>query len=124
MGTIVAGIAAPRQRLKEYCPGSDIIRIANYFGLAMKAGLVAAGDSAAAKALKTGEAHLLVLARDTSPAVVKEITPLAEKRSLPVLWWPDKESLGLAVGKSRRGALALLDSGFSKTILKFCDFIE
>jgi ribosomal protein L7Ae-like RNA K-turn-binding protein len=97
------------------------LRIGNYFGLAIKAGKVAAGNMAAEKALKTGQAHLLVLAKDISPAVTKELIPLAEERRLPLLWWPDKDSLGLTVGKSRRGAIAVLDKGFSEAILKLCE---
>ena len=120
MATVAGGDQPPGQRLREYRPGGQKQRIGNYLGLAMKAGKVAAGDMAAAKALKAGQAHLLTLAEDISPAVLKEIIPLAQQRCLPLLWWPDKDSLGLAVGKSRRGALAVLDKGFSEAILKLC----
>jgi ribosomal protein L7Ae-like RNA K-turn-binding protein len=87
----------------------------------MKAGLLAAGDMAAEKALKAGRAHLLVLARDISPNVAQELSAWAEKHRLPLLWWPDKVSLGFTAGKSRRGALALLDKGFCEAILKICE---
>ena len=120
MATVAGGDIPQQQYIREYRPGANMQRIGNYFGLAMKAGKVAAGDMVAVKALKTDKAHLLVLAEDTSHAVLREIIPLAEKHCLPLLWWPDKNSLGLAVGKSRRGALVVLDKGFSEAILKFC----
>ncbi|MCL1906208.1 MAG: ribosomal L7Ae/L30e/S12e/Gadd45 family protein [Clostridiales bacterium] len=119
MATVAGGDKPPR--LKEYSPGAETLRIGNYFGLAMKAGRVAAGDAAAEKALKAGFGCLLVLAGDVSPAVAKELIFLAKKYSLPLLWWQDKASLGLTVGKSRRGALVLTDKGFSNAILKLCE---
>ena len=120
MATVAGGNQQPQQPIKEYIPGEEIVRIGNYFGLAMKAGKVAAGDIAAQKALKAGQVYLLVLAKDVSLHVAKELTPLAEKNRVPLLWWADKDSLGLAVGKSRRGALALTDKGFVTAILKLC----
>ena len=119
MATVTGGNLS--SQLTEYRPGSDTLRIGNYFGLAMKAGLLAAGDMATEKALKTKHAHLLVLAQDIAPALAKEFSSLAEKYRLPLLWWPDKHSLGLTVGKSRRGALALMDKGFSIAILQLCE---
>lgn len=92
-------------------------RIANYLGLAQRAGKIAAGDIAARTALQKGKAYLLVLAADAAPMVRRELLELAGER-IPSLDWPDKDSLGRIVGKSRRGALALLDEGFSLAIAK------
>lgn len=119
MATVAGGNLPPQ--LTEYNPGLEPLRISNYFGLARKAGLAVAGDMAAEKALKAGRVHLLVLARDIAPHLAKELIFLAKKYKLPLLWWPDKDSLGLAVGKSRRGALAIIDQGFSTAILKLCE---
>lgn len=91
-------------------------RVAGYLGLAQRAGKIAAGDTAAKTALLKGRACLLVLAEDASAAVREELLALAG--SVPVLFWPDKNDLGLIVGKSRRGALALLDEGFAGAIAK------
>ena len=120
MATVEGGTLPAEQQLKEYHPDVEMLRVGSYFGLAMKAGMVAAGDRAAEKALKTGRAHLLVLARDISPHVAIELVTIAQKRNLPLLWWPDKDSLGLKVGKSRRGALAITDKGFAKSIIECC----
>lgn len=92
-------------------------KIAGYLGLAQRAGKIAAGDGAAREALLHGRASLLVLAEDAAESVRRELTALAGE-DVPVLLWPDKNQLGLVVGKSRRGALALLDAGFSRAILK------
>ena len=92
-------------------------RIAGYLGLAQRAGKIAAGDSAAKTALVKGKAELLVLAEDAADSVKAELQALAGEE-VPVLLWPDKSDLGLIVGKSRRGALALTDEGFARAILK------
>lgn len=92
-------------------------RIAGYLGLAQRAGKIAAGDAMAKTALATGRACLLILAEDAAPAVKRELLALAGEE-VPVLVWPDKTDLGLIVGKSRRGALALSDEGFARAIAK------
>lgn len=107
--------------MNQYSPGREKERIGNYVGIAMKAGKISAGDAAAFNALKAKKATLLLLAEDTAAATAKELLVLAEAGNLPVLWWTDKVALGLLVGKSRRGALALLDEGFTRAILKLCE---
>ncbi len=92
-------------------------RIANYLGLARKAGKILAGDVAAKEALLKGRATLLVIAADTAPKVREELIALAGE-DVPILDWPDKDDLGRIVGMSRRGALALLDPGFAKAVGK------
>jgi len=91
-------------------------RVAGYLGIAQKAGKIAAGDTAAKEALIKGKASMLVLAEDAAPKVKEELTALAE--GVPVIYWPDKDGLGYLVGKSRRGALVVLDEGFAKAIRK------
>lgn len=91
-------------------------KIAGYLGIAQRAGKIAAGDMASREALKKGKAYLLVLAADASPQVKQELLALAEDE-IPVLEWPDKLDLGRIVGKSRRGALAVLDQGLAKAIV-------
>ena len=93
-------------------------RIAGYIGIAQKAGKIAAGDMLTQEALKANKATMLLIAADAAASVKEELLPQAERKNLPVLEWKDKDSLGLVVGKSRRGALALCDAGFTKAILK------
>ena len=104
-----------------YYPGTETERIGNYLGLAQKAGKIAAGDQNAHAALKSNKAFLLVLAADVAESVRKELLPLAEASATPVIIWPeDKIALGLLLGKSKRGAVAVTDQGFAEAILKYC----
>lgn len=95
-------------------------RLAGYIGIAQRAGKIAAGDMLAKEALQRKKARLLVLAEDISPQVREELLALAGEQ-MPVLSWPDKYDLGRLVGKSRRGALAVLDMGLAKAMLKVLD---
>jgi len=104
--------------MTHYYPQEHKIKIGNYVGLAQKAGKIAAGDAAALNAIKSTKALLLLLAEDIAPATGAELLNLAEIASLPVVWWPDKISLGLLVGKSKRGAIAILDKGFTQAIIR------
>ncbi|MCL1816047.1 MAG: ribosomal L7Ae/L30e/S12e/Gadd45 family protein [Clostridiales bacterium] len=121
MATTARGDQVSQRQLKEYRLGNNRLAIGNYIGLAMKAGMVAAGDLAAKKSLTGGKVYLLVLAKDTSSTVIQQLTQMALQKSLPLLWWPDKNSLGQIVGKSLRGALAILDKGLSDAIINICE---
>ena len=96
---------------------SERKKIAGYLGIAQRAGKIAAGDAAAKESLLHGKAYLLVLAEDAAEKVKTELSALAAGR-IPILLWPDKDDLGRIVGKSRRGALTLLDEGFARAIQK------
>ncbi len=91
-------------------------KISGYLGIAQKAGKLAAGDLAAAKALRQGDAFLLVLAADAAPQVKEELLLL--RGDTPFIYWKNKSELGKAVGKSPRGAAAVLDEGLAAAIRK------
>lgn len=92
-------------------------RLSGYIGIAQRAGKIAAGDMLAREAVRKGKACLLVVAEDAAPQVRQELESLAGN-DIPVLFWPDMIDLGRLVGKSRRGALAVLDSGLAKAMLQ------
>ncbi len=93
-------------------------RIAGYLGIAQKAGKIAAGDNMVKEALKRNKVELLVLADDIAVKLKEELSFAAEEQGITILQWPNKIDLGLIVGKSRRGAVAVLDTGFAQAIKK------
>ncbi|MDO4582134.1 MAG: ribosomal L7Ae/L30e/S12e/Gadd45 family protein [Bacillota bacterium] len=93
-------------------------RIAGYLGIAQRAGMIMAGDMAAQTAISGGRACLLVVAEDAAERLREQFAALAGEREIPLIYWPDKQSLGAIVGKSRRGALALTDAGIAAAIIK------
>lgn len=96
-------------------------KIAGYLGIAQKAGKIAAGDNRVKESLLKGQARLVVLANNASQEVKETLTQLAASQQVTIIEWPTKEELGLIIGKSRRGALAVLDEGFARAIKKVQD---
>ncbi len=93
-------------------------KVAGYLGLAQKARRLVAGDAATVTALSAGKACLVVLAIDAAAKVQEEIGGLATAKHVPLIYWRDKNSLGAVVGRSRRGAIAIIDTGFAAAIEK------
>ncbi len=93
-------------------------KIAGYLGIAQRAGKIAAGDNMVKDALHKNRVKLLVLADDASAEVRTTLSQLAQEKKVALLDWPSKDDLGLIVGKSRRGALGVLDEGFAQAIKK------
>ena len=91
-------------------------KILNMLGLAMKAGCVASGETAAENALIAGTARFLILAADASANSRKHFADMARFRKLPYTVWGSKEELGHAIGKAERSAVILTDQGFAGRI--------
>lgn len=101
----------------DYTPQQEK-RIAGYIGIAQKAGKVAAGDAAVLAAIGSNKVFLVIIANDAALTVQQGIENAAGMRNVPIIYWRDKIDLGLIVGKSRRGAIAVLDQGLAAAILK------
>jgi ribosomal protein L7Ae-like RNA K-turn-binding protein len=97
-------------------------KIAGYLGIAQKAGRIVAGDNMVKDALEKNKVELLVVANDVSLEVKAGLTRRAKEKEIDILNWPNKIDLGLIVGKSRRGAVAVLDRGFAEAIKKVMEF--
>lgn len=93
-------------------------KVAGYLGLAQKAGKIAAGDLAVINAIKNDSARLIITALDSAPSVKAALEKEIGVKTVPVYLWGQKVFLGTTVGKSSRGALAVLDKGFADAIEK------
>lgn len=93
-------------------------KAAAMIGLAMKAGRIAGGEFAAERAMKTGEAELLILSEDASHNTVRKFEGMAAYRKIPVVRFLGKTELGRIVGKGERSVLAVTDEGFAQNIRK------
>ena len=69
-------------------------------------------------AIKKGNAKIVIIATDIASSVMEEMETLLKSKDIPVYIWKDKIFLGAIIGKSKRGALAVLDMGFADTIEK------
>ena len=93
-------------------------KVLNLIGLAQKAGKVVSGEFMTEKAVKTGEAALVILAEDASENTQKKFRNMCEFYEVPLYILSDKETLGHAMGKEFRASLAVQDWNFAEAIMK------
>lgn len=93
-------------------------KILSLLGLAKKGGKVASGEFAVENAVKSGKAHLVIVALDASDNTKKLFTDKCSFYNVPIEYYSDKESLGHALGFQMRTSVAVLDSGFAGSLIK------
>lgn len=96
-------------------------KVLNLIGLAQKAGKVVSGQFMTEKAVKTGEAALVVLAQDASENTKKKFSNMCEFYEVPLRIHAAKDYLGHAMGKELRASLAVTDEGLAQAIMKKMD---
>ncbi len=92
-------------------------RILSLLGLARKAGRIVDGEAGAEECVRRKKAFLLIVAEDASERTARVFLRLAEEMKCPVFRYGTKQSLGAAIGKNDRAVIALLDRGFSETLI-------
>lgn len=96
-------------------------KILSLIGLATKAGLLVSGEFSTEKAVKEGNAKLVILAKDSSDNTKKMFNNMCEYYKTPIIYYGEKVILAKAMGKEVRASLAILDEGFAKKILNEID---
>ncbi len=92
-------------------------------GIAKKAGRIAAGEFRAEQAVKSGKASLVILSPEASGNTKKKFRNMCAFYGVPVCLYGGKEELGAAIGCSERSSLAVLDAGFSQSLLKKIEIV-
>ncbi|HWJ03352.1 MAG TPA: L7Ae/L30e/S12e/Gadd45 family ribosomal protein [Verrucomicrobiae bacterium] len=92
-------------------------KVTALLGFASKAKKLVSGESAVDAILKKGQARLIILAEDVSPNFIRKYTLWCKDEDVPVLSFGTKISLGIAVGLSPRGVIAVTDENFAQGIL-------
>lgn len=93
-------------------------RLLQLLGIATKAGKTRAGAFLTEKAVKTGEACLVLIASDTSERSAHDIRRMCEYYSVPCVVLADKDALGRFTGKAFRSVVAVVDEGLASAILR------
>ena len=96
-------------------------KVLGTLGLAMKAGEVASGEFLTEKAIRDGEAYLVIVAEDASANTKKKFSDSCKFYQVAYAEFGDKDTLGKAIGKEFRASLAGLNKGFAKSIGKNLD---
>lgn len=93
-------------------------KVLSLLGLATKAGKIASGEFMTEKSVKEGRASLVIVSEEASENTRKMFSNLCTYYKVPMYLFGTKEELGHAMGKEFRASLAVLDSGFSKALVK------
>jgi len=87
--------------------------------MAKKAGRLAVGGEAAAKAARRGEARLIITASDASEAAIRRAKSNAESSGVKCIAVPfTMFELGTTAGRGSPGTIAFLDKGLADGFIK------
>lgn len=91
-------------------------KVLSLIGLATKAGKAAGGEFLTEKSVKSGKAHMVLVALDASENTKKKFRNMCSYYQVPIFFLENKESLGKAMGKEARASLAVQDENFAAAI--------
>ena len=93
-------------------------KVLSFIGICMKAGKLVSGEFSVDKAVKGGQAYLVLVAGDVSPGSKKHYTDMCRYYHVPILFLSSKEELGRTLGKEYRASLAVLDENMARALQK------
>ena len=96
---------------------SPRIEVLRLLGLARRAGAVAPGTEAVRRAIREGEAQLILMAEDASSVQLKKIRTTLHDRSIPQAVLGDRDTLGSALGLAPLSAVAVTNDSFAQRLL-------
>jgi ribosomal protein L7Ae-like RNA K-turn-binding protein len=86
-------------------------------GLARRAGAVASGTEAVRRAIREGEAQLVLMATDASSVQLDKVRKTLRDRAIPQVVLGDRDTLGAALGMSPVSAVAVTSASFAGRLL-------
>ncbi|NNF12757.1 MAG: 50S ribosomal protein L7ae [Gemmatimonadetes bacterium] len=93
-------------------------------GLARRAGAVAPGTNAVRRAVREGDAKLIVVAKDASSVQLEKIRTTLHDRSIPRAVLGDRNTLGAAVGFARLSAVAVTDGALADRLVAELEMVR
>ncbi len=93
-------------------------KVLSMIGIAARAGNIASGEFSAEKAVKGGNAYLVITAKDASQNTKKHFSDMSSYRNVPYFEYADKKQLGNCIGKEYRASLAVTDQNLAEAIIK------
>ncbi len=90
----------------------------SFLGLCQKAGKIVSGETGVNNELKRGKIKLLILAEDTSDNTKKAYIKKASNYGVSAIIAGNKEDLGMAIGKSYRGLIGVIDNNMAANLIK------
>lgn len=93
-------------------------RVISMISIAAKGRNLVSGEFAVEKAVKCGEAYLVVVAEDASDNTKKQFRNMCEFYEVPMVVYGNKDTLGHFIGTQMRANIAITDEGIANSILK------
>ena len=93
-------------------------QVLSLVGLSAKAGKIRSGEFQVEKAVKENQAFVVIVATDASDLSKKSYRDMCSFYQVPIYEYQTKEELGRCIGKEFRAAVAVVDEGFAKGIIK------
>ncbi len=90
--------------------------VLSFVSIAKKAGKVASGEYQTEAALKSGDAHLVIISRDASSNTRRKFQNLCTLYRVPAYIYADREQLGTATGNEFIAVAAVTDAGLADAI--------
>lgn len=90
-------------------------------GLARRAGAVAPGTEAVRRAIREGEAHLILMAGDASRVQLDKIRTTLHEKAIPQVILGDRDTLGAAVGLAMLSAVAVTNRSLADQLIAELD---
>jgi len=104
----------PARRMQSVSRESKVYRL---LGLARRQGAVAPGIDAVRRAIRTGEARLVLFAEDASVAQLDKVRASLRHRSIPRISLGSRDTLGSAVGLAPLSALAVTSASLAEQLV-------
>ena len=99
-------------------------KVYRLLGLARRAGAVAPGTEAVRRAIRVGEARLVLLAGDASRTQLDKIQTTLHERPIPQAHLGDRSALGAAVGLAPVSAVAVTSAPLAERVMAELDALE
>ena len=97
-------------------------KVISMIGLATKAGKTVSGEFSVEKAIQGNKAHAVIVSVEASDNTKKMFKNKCEYYKIPLFYYGTTQDLGKATGNKTRMSLAVVDEGFSKSIIKMQRF--
>lgn len=101
--------------------------ILRFLGLAARAGKAVSGAGACEETLRSGDARLLIVAKDISRNSMDKMLDAAKAgdkktgNAVTCFSFSEQDKLGMALGKSSRAAVVITDEGFARKLEEMLD---
>lgn len=90
--------------------------VLSMLGIAAKSGNIASGEFSTEKAVKAGQAFLVIVSSEASVNTRKKFENMTAFYQVPCYFYGDKESLGRCIGKEFRASLAITDENLAQAV--------